>query len=150
MAAMAQLDCGACGYLCKTYSEAIARGRGEETSTDARPAARRRPASSRSSSPRRRDAPTNGTVAMTSLVDGNGPASGHANGSTMTAVVAAAGLQPLEPVPGPADREPAAERGRVRQKDTRHVMISLAGSGLSLQAGRRPRRFPRELPRAGR
>src|SRR6187455_2811370 len=26
MAAMAQLDCGACGYLCQTYSEAIARG----------------------------------------------------------------------------------------------------------------------------
>src|SRR4051812_9216315 len=26
MAAMAQLDCGACGYLCKTYSEAIADG----------------------------------------------------------------------------------------------------------------------------
>lgn len=26
MAAMAQLDCGACGYLCKTYSEAIALG----------------------------------------------------------------------------------------------------------------------------
>jgi sulfite reductase (NADPH) flavoprotein alpha-component len=26
MAAMAQLDCGACGYLCQTYSEAIAKG----------------------------------------------------------------------------------------------------------------------------
>lgn len=26
MAAMAQLDCGACGYVCKTYSEAIANG----------------------------------------------------------------------------------------------------------------------------
>src|SRR5438105_7080484 len=26
MAAMAQLDCGACGYLCQTYGEAIARG----------------------------------------------------------------------------------------------------------------------------
>jgi len=26
MAAMAQLDCGACGYVCKTYSQAIARG----------------------------------------------------------------------------------------------------------------------------
>src|SRR4051812_15281346 len=26
MAAMAQLDCGQCGYLCETYSEAIARG----------------------------------------------------------------------------------------------------------------------------
>src|SRR5687767_15871663 len=26
MAAMAQLDCGACGHVCRTYSEAIARG----------------------------------------------------------------------------------------------------------------------------
>lgn len=26
MAAMAQLDCGACGYVCQTYAEAIARG----------------------------------------------------------------------------------------------------------------------------
>jgi sulfite reductase (NADPH) flavoprotein alpha-component len=26
MAAMAQLDCGACGYVCRTYSEAIAQG----------------------------------------------------------------------------------------------------------------------------
>ena len=26
MAAMAQLDCGACGYVCQTYGEAIARG----------------------------------------------------------------------------------------------------------------------------
>ncbi|MFK8114567.1 MAG: sulfite reductase subunit alpha [Rubripirellula sp.] len=26
MAAMAQLDCGSCGYLCKTYSEALAKG----------------------------------------------------------------------------------------------------------------------------
>ncbi len=30
MAALAQLDCGACGYLCKTYSEAIARGEEHE------------------------------------------------------------------------------------------------------------------------
>ncbi|MEM9643626.1 MAG: sulfite reductase subunit alpha, partial [Planctomycetota bacterium] len=26
MAAMAQLDCGSCGYLCQTYGEAIAAG----------------------------------------------------------------------------------------------------------------------------
>src|SRR5688500_13187873 len=26
MAAMAQLDCGSCGYLCQSYAEAIARG----------------------------------------------------------------------------------------------------------------------------
>ncbi len=30
MAAMAQLDCGTCGYLCKTYAEAIARGEDKE------------------------------------------------------------------------------------------------------------------------
>ena len=29
MAAMAQLDCGACGYLCRSYAEAIARGTGD-------------------------------------------------------------------------------------------------------------------------
>src|SRR5579884_3639779 len=33
MAAMAQLDCGACGYLCKTYSEAIARGEEKDLTT---------------------------------------------------------------------------------------------------------------------
>src|SRR4051794_6283238 len=27
MAAMAQLDCGACGYVCQTYAEAIAEGK---------------------------------------------------------------------------------------------------------------------------
>ncbi|HEV2295629.1 MAG TPA: sulfite reductase subunit alpha [Tepidisphaeraceae bacterium] len=30
MAAMAQLDCGACGYVCKTYAEAIVRGEEKE------------------------------------------------------------------------------------------------------------------------
>jgi sulfite reductase (NADPH) flavoprotein alpha-component len=32
MAAMAQLDCGQCGYLCQTYAEAIAEGREESMS----------------------------------------------------------------------------------------------------------------------
>lgn len=31
MAAMAQLDCGSCGYLCKTYAEAIASGADKDT-----------------------------------------------------------------------------------------------------------------------
>lgn len=47
MAAMAQLDCGACGYLCKTYSEAIARGEDSDL-TKCIPAAKTRPRSSRS------------------------------------------------------------------------------------------------------
>ena len=32
MAAMAQLDCGQCGYLCQTYAEAIAEGREDSLS----------------------------------------------------------------------------------------------------------------------
>ena len=32
MAAMAQLDCGTCGYLCQTYSEAIALGQEADVS----------------------------------------------------------------------------------------------------------------------
>jgi sulfite reductase (NADPH) flavoprotein alpha-component len=32
MAAMAQLDCGTCGYLCQTYAEAIARGEDKQLS----------------------------------------------------------------------------------------------------------------------
>ena len=32
MAAMAQLDCGSCGYVCKTYAEAIASGEDKDLS----------------------------------------------------------------------------------------------------------------------
>src|SRR5947207_2250901 len=32
MAAMAQLDCGACGYVCQTYAEAIANGEEKDLS----------------------------------------------------------------------------------------------------------------------
>src|SRR5207237_4694588 len=34
MAAMGQLDCGQCGYLCKTYAEAIAALRSEEHTSE--------------------------------------------------------------------------------------------------------------------
>ena len=70
MAAMAQLDCGACGYLCKTYSEAIARGQekdlnrctpgGKETSRKLKELVAAQGAVT-----------TNGS-AMTSVVAGNG------------------------------------------------------------------------------
>ena len=43
-AAMAQQDCGQCGYNCETYSNALADGRRNEASTCASPAARRRAA----------------------------------------------------------------------------------------------------------
>ena len=42
MAAMGQLDCGQCGYLCKTYAQAIADRRREGPGPSACPAASRR------------------------------------------------------------------------------------------------------------
>jgi sulfite reductase (NADPH) flavoprotein alpha-component len=47
MAAMAQLDCGQCGYLCQTYAEAVWSGREADTGRCV-PAARKPSASSRS------------------------------------------------------------------------------------------------------
>ena len=42
MAAMAQQDCGQCGYICETYADAARRARRKRASISARPAARTR------------------------------------------------------------------------------------------------------------
>ncbi len=85
MAAMAQLDCGACGYLCKTYSEAIARGEekdlnrctpgGKETSRKLKELVAAQGAVT-----------TNG-AAMTSVVAGNGSIAATTGGAPLSSVV---------------------------------------------------------------
>src|SRR5690242_9431930 len=106
MAAMAQLDCGQCGYLCQTYSEALASG--AETSTSlCVPGAK---ATQKALKAMLAEAPV---VAAT-------PAS--------AAVVKPKGV----PVP-----VLAATRltGAGSEKDVRHVVIDLAGSGLRYEPG---------------
>ncbi len=111
MAAMAQLDCGQCGYLCQTYAEALASGK--ETSASlcvpgAKPTSKKvkelladRPADAVASSPP--------------------PESGAA---------------PLIPVGMPV-RVLAADRltGEASAKDVRHVKIDLSPSGLTYEPG---------------
>ena len=74
MAAMAQLDCGACGYLCRTYSEAIANGAeksltlcspgGSETSKMLKRLVKEKPHGDAAPAPRREErANTNGKAA---------------------------------------------------------------------------------------
>jgi sulfite reductase (NADPH) flavoprotein alpha-component len=123
MAAMAQLDCGSCGYLCQTYSEAIARGEetnltlcspgGKETkqmikkiiseADDEQPSSQR-----------------NGSAASSNgHASGNRSASQWSRNNPFTAKLIESRL---------LNREGSA-------KDTRHVVIDLSGSGLKYNVG---------------
>ncbi len=143
MAAMAQLDCGSCGYLCKTYAEAIASGKdtdltkcapgGKETAKKLKElvAARKAPPVTASAAPG-----SNGTGAT---VAGVPAVNGAANGK-----------------PGPvADRKnpfpapflkcmPLTRDGS--EKDVRFVSINLKGSGLQYEVGDALGVFPENSP----
>jgi sulfite reductase (NADPH) flavoprotein alpha-component len=147
MAAMAQLDCGACGYLCQTYSEAIARGEekdlkrcspgGKETARKLKELVAANAATT-----------TNG-VAMTSIVtvDGSASAATTTNGVAMKSVVAPAQPAFNRSNPFPAKLIASLPLNRPgSQKDTRHVMINLAGSGLAYKPGDALGVFPENCP----
>jgi sulfite reductase (NADPH) flavoprotein alpha-component len=128
MAALAQLDCGACGYLCKTYGEAIARGDekdlarcspgGKETARKLKELVAIGPTSTSS-----------GTLTTVVSTDGHGRGAVTTSGSAMAKVVVEPRYTRANPFParlvssGPLNRDES-------NKDTRHVVIDLAGSGL--------------------
>jgi len=114
MAAMAQLDCGACGYVCQTYSEAIARGE-EKNLTLCTPGGKETSAK------------------LKEFVQ-----------LGIKVVLPAGGAKPQSAPSGKHDRKnPFAARlvGQNRlnkpesDKDTRHVMLDLKGSTLSYKPG---------------
>ncbi|HVR72694.1 MAG TPA: sulfite reductase subunit alpha [Planctomycetota bacterium] len=132
MAAMAQLDCGACGYLCQTYSEAIASGQekslrlcapgGKETAQKLKeilaPPAGPSTISVIATAPALSATPTNGTAAA------------PARTSCLTArLVRSVKLN-----------------GRGSAKDTRHVVIDLSGSGIDYEPGDSLGVFPENCP----
>ena len=108
MAAMAQLDCGQCGYLCQTYAEALAGGR-ETSASLCVPGAK----------------PT--SKKLKELL-AERPAD---------ALAAPAEAEPAPPVHGMPVRVLAADRltGEQSAKDVRHVRIDLSPSGLSYEPG---------------
>ncbi len=108
MAAMAQLDCGQCGYLCQTYAEALANGR-ETSASLCVPGAK----------------PTAKTV---KALLAERPAD---------ALAAPEPAPALPTVHGMPVRVLAAERltGDASAKDVRHVRIDLSPSGLSYEPG---------------
>ena len=117
MAAMAQLDCGSCGYLCKSYSEAIANG-SEKNLTLCSPGG------------------SDTAKVLRSLVKESATQS-HANENGVAKPV-----KPTLAAPGTRDNPVQVQliasdklNGPGSAKDTRHVAIDLAGSGLSYRVG---------------
>ena len=110
MAAMAQLDCGQCGYLCQTYAEALADGR-ETSASLCAPGAKET------------------SKALKALL-ADAPPPGEAPALAAPAVAAA------KPATG-AVTVSAANRltGAGSAKDVRHVVIDLANSGLTYTPG---------------
>lgn len=117
MAAMGQLDCGQCGYLCQSYAAALAGGR--ETSTSlcvpgAKPTARLL---------KQLLAETPVTAQARSALGAVG-----ASGAAVQAPARPAGRQVRVLSATPLTK-------RESSKDVRHVVIDLAGSGLSYLPG---------------
>lgn len=107
MAAMAQLDCGQCGYVCQTYAEALAEGR--ETSASLCVPGEK------------------ATQRMVKALLAEAPAA--ATPAVQTVVAAKPSGEPV--------RVLAAERltGAGSAKDVRHVVIDLHGTALRYEPG---------------
>uniref|UniRef100_UPI0011A189D6 sulfite reductase subunit alpha n=1 Tax=Crateriforma conspicua TaxID=2527996 RepID=UPI0011A189D6 len=123
MAAMAQLDCGSCGYVCESYAEAIASGDesnlslcspgGKETKQMIKRLLADAPAEANGASSGNGSAMSNGNTAAK-----NGD-SGYSRKNPFTAKLLESRCLNLE---GSA-------------KDTRHVVIDLVGSGMKYNVG---------------
>ena len=116
MAAMAQLDCGSCGYMCQTYSEAIASGE-EDNLTLCSPGGKE-------------------TVrAIKKLVKLNAESGGGTSVPSETSAKTEDGKWSRKN-PYPAKLISNAKlTGDESAKDVRHVEVDLAGSDLEYQVG---------------
>lgn len=123
MAAMAQLDCGACGYVCKTYSEAIASG-AEKNLALCSPGGK------------------NTAKAIKQLLkdgggsSGNGAAKAATNGSAASGHTASTGSVYHRNNPFLAKLKLSRNLNKPgSSKHTAHVVLDLACSGLTYKVG---------------
>ena len=117
MAAMAQLDCGACGYLCQTYSAAIASGE-EKNLTLCQPGGK-------DTAKKLKELFKSADI----TIEGKAPAATDAKNTVNTGV-----FDRKNPYPAPLL---AATRLNTvtSSKDTRYVSVDIMHSGLSYKAG---------------
>jgi len=119
MAAMAQLDCGACGYLCQTYSEAIASGTEKNLTL---------------CSPGGKDT----AKALKKLVKAQGSTNATngsaANGNAIDSSVESNGYSRSNPFPAKLKCSDNLNK-EGSSKHTCHVEIDLSGSNLTYRVG---------------
>ncbi|MEO9591177.1 sulfite reductase subunit alpha [Rhodopirellula bahusiensis] len=118
MAAMAQLNCGSCGYICQTYSEAIASG--EESNVSL-------------CSPGGKETKQMIKKLMAEAGDNPKPSSNGSatNGAATNGAAAWSRKNPYSA--NLIESRPLNQEGSA--KDTRHVAIDLAGSGMKYEVG---------------
>ncbi len=117
MAAMAQLNCGACGYLCQTYSEAIASGE-EKNLTLCSPGGKETAKMLKKLNKERSDAPASSANGATSA-NGSATANGYSRANPYTASITVSENQNKEG----------------SSKHTSHVVINLGDSGIEYAVG---------------
>ena len=131
MSAMAQLNCGACGYLCKTYSEAIASG-AEKDLTRCSPGGSATAKALKKLVKENANGSTSGgdrnNVSATQASP-NGHSSVLSNGSKI-----APGYHREMPVAAKL-KQTLRLTHLESPKDTRHVIIDIAGCGLKYEPG---------------
>jgi sulfite reductase (NADPH) flavoprotein alpha-component len=120
MAAMAQLDCGACGYVCQTYSEALARGE-EKNLTLCTPGGKE-------TSSKLKELIQLGIKAVPASGVPKSSAGSHANGGASTKHDRKNPFAARLIASKPLNKSGS-------DKDTRHVVLDLKGSTLSYKPG---------------
>lgn len=138
MAAMAQLDCGACGYLCQTYSEAIAAG-SEKDLTKCSPGGKDTSRKLKELIARNAGAAGPGAVVLPGEVKVAGKAI-NGNAKSVPGVYSR-----MNPCHAPLIKaEPLNKPGS--SKDTRLVAFDLAGTGLKYEVGDALGVYPENCP----
>ncbi len=128
MAAMAQLDCGQCGYLCRTYAKAIETG--EETNLKLCAPGGKATSRKLVELQKQRPTPAEPTTPAEPATS-QAPSVTVATDSPSSATVAYSRQNPF-----PADAIHVEKlTGEGSAKDTRLISLSLAGSGLSYKVG---------------
>lgn len=126
MAAMAQLDCGACGYVCQTYSQAIANGE-EKNLTLCSPGGKE-------TSVKLKELVQLG-IKPSAKTASAAPATGHAPSTYSRKNPFPARLISAKPLNKPGS-----------DKDTRHVIFDLKSSGLTYKPGDAMGVWPENCP----
>jgi sulfite reductase (NADPH) flavoprotein alpha-component len=145
MAAMAQLDCGSCGYLCKTYAEAIASGQ-EKDLTKCSPGGKDTAKKLKELVAARKSLPT--TPPPAPAMNGSATPLTDAVVSAVSANGTAKSLPPSDRKrPFPAPFQICARLTQEgSEKDVRFVSISLADSGIDYEVGDALGVFPENCP----